>query len=178
MRKIQNRGLMFLALLTAAFLVIADSAAAQDQRFPPGDFGFRYEATRCTTTEFDTDARTYTRVAANISEPPISLPLSLGPNQMVVVYREIVRIGFFDYQPDFRRVVPRPGGETTSRTPSTAYRMDVRSRGMSHTVSYNDGETPRSAEAERLLGLFRLIEDFLNAHPDVKRLGPIRYPCE
>jgi len=168
----------FLALLTAAFLVIANSAAAQDQMFPPGDFGFRYEARRCTTTEFDTGAHTYTRVAANVSEPRISIPLSLGPNQMVVVYREIVRIGFFDYQPDFRRVVPRLGGDTTSRTPSTAYRMEVRSRGMTHTVSYNDGETPRSEEAERLLGLFDLIDGFLNEHPDVKRLAPIRDPCD
>ena len=168
----------FLALLTAAFLVIADSAAAQDQMFPPGDFGFRYEAKNCMTTEFDTGTRTYTRVAANSSERPISIPLSLGPNQMVVVYREIVRIGFFDYEPDFKRVAPRLGGETMLRTPSTAYRMEVRSRGMTHTLSYNDGETPRSEEAERLLGLFKLIDGFLNEHPDVKRLGPIRYPCE
>ena len=168
---------MILRQFLAAALLVA-SAAAQDQMFPPGDFGFRYEAKRCTTTEFDTDRRTYTRVAANSSEPRISIPVSLGPTQMVVVYREIVRIGFFDYQPDFKRVVPWPGGDTTLRTPSTAYRMEVRSRGMTHTVSYNDAETPRSDEAERLLGLFNLIDAFLNEHPDVKRLGPIRYPCE
>ena len=59
-----------------------------------------------------------------------------------------------------------------------AYRLEVRSRGMTHTLSYNDGELPRSDEAERLLGLFDLIDSFLNEHPDVKRLGPLRYPCE
>jgi hypothetical protein len=96
----------------------------------------------------------------------------------VVVYREIVKIGFFDYQPDFKRVIPRPGGGSILTTPSTAYRMEVRSAGETHAVIYNDGETPRSEEAERLLGLFHLIDAFLNEHPDVKRLGPIRYPCE
>jgi hypothetical protein len=168
----------FLALLTAAFLVIANAAAAQDQLYPPSDFGFRYEAKLCVTKTFDTQTRTYTRVEGNSSVPPISIPLSLGPNQMVVVYREIVRIGFFDYQPDFKRVAPRPGGGSIMTSPSTDYRLQVRSGGETHTVVYNDGETPRSDEAERLLGLFKLIDGFLEEHPDVKRLGPIRYPCE
>ncbi len=170
--------MLFRAFLTAAFLVVVNSAAAQDQLYPPSDFGFRYEAKRCTTTEFDTNTNTYTRVEGNTSVPSISVSLSLGPNQMVVVYREIVKIGFFDYQPDFKRVVLRPGGGSIMTTPSTAYRMEVRSSGGTHTVTYNDGETPRSEEADRLLGLFRLIDGFLQEHPDVKRLGPIRYPCE
>ena len=170
--------MIFLGLLTAAVFAVANPADAQDSMFPPSDFEFHYEARRCTKTEFDTRAGTYTRVESNIGGPPVAIPLSLGPNQTALVYREIVKIGFFDYQPDFKRVAPLPGGATALSAVSTAYRMEVRMRGEIHTVVYDDSEVPRSEEAKRLLGLFRLIDGFLEDRPEVRRLPPIRYPCE
>jgi hypothetical protein len=97
---------------------------------------------------------------------------------MAVVHEEIVKIGFFSYQTDFRRVVPGPGGEIATTSPSTTYRLEVRSAGVTHTVTYDDKSSPRSEEADRLLNLFKLIDGLINDLPDVKRFPPLRFHCE
>jgi hypothetical protein len=110
-------------------------------------------------------------------EGTISIPLTLSPTQMSAVYREIVNIRFFDYQSDFKRVAPRPGGEISITSPSTTYRLEVRSVGMTHTVTYDDLLGPRSEEADRLLNLFKMIDGVINDFPEVKRLPPLRFHC-
>ena len=169
--------MILLRFLTAALFVAVNTAASQQPVGPPADFAFRFESKPCATTTFDTYTNTYTRVASN--EPSIPIPLTLLPKQMAVVYEEIVKIGFFSYQADFRRVVPGPGGETTTTIPSTTYRLEVRSGGMIYTVTYDDKfSSPRSEEADGLLNLFKLIDGFVNDLPDVKRLPALRFHCE
>ena len=160
--------------LTAAVFVVIGSAAPQQLVEPTADFAFRYEFKPCQTHTLDTYANKYTRLGGN--DPSFSIPFTLSPLQTAAVYQEIANIRFFDYPTDFKGVL-LGAGETTTTSPSTAYRLEVRSAGIIHTVAYDDRYGPRSQEANRLLNLFDLVNGFIKDNPDVKRLPAPRVNC-
>ena len=159
-------------LMPALFVMVA---AAAQQPAEPADFAFRYEFKPCQTITLNTYTNTFTRLD---NEPLITIPLKLSPQQIAAVYQEILNIRFFDYATDYKRVVPGPRGEVSMKTPSTSYRLEVRSGGMIHTVTYDDCCGPRSEEANRLLSLFNIINGFINDDPIVKSLPTPRIACE
>jgi hypothetical protein len=152
-------------------------AQAPQSAEPTADFAFRFDFKPCAGNTLDTYTNQYIR-EMEPGQPTISIPLTLSAEQMATVFAEIVNIHFFDYPPDFKRVTPGPDGYLSKMIPSTTYRLEVRSAGIFHAVSYDDGTTPRSDEANRLLNLFNLIIGFVNDHPDVKRLPAPRAFCE
>jgi len=72
--------------------------------------------------------------------------------------------------------VPSRMERLESLLPFTTYRLQVRSSGVLHTVSWED-RFPHTEEASRLLKLFDLIKGIVNDRPEVKRLPVSRSGC-
>lgn len=137
--------------LAAALLVVVSAAARQQPAQPTADFAFRFEFKPCAANTLDRYKNIYIRDMGP-NQPSISIPFVLSPRQMVAIYEAIVAIRFFDYPTDFR------GGdsgvsESITISPSTTYRLEVRSADVVHTVSWDDAHSPRSVEANLLLNL-------------------------
>jgi hypothetical protein len=162
-------------LLAAALLTVGVVAPRQRPE-PVTDFAFRFEYKPCAANTLDTDKNVYIREMGP-GAPPISIPLTLSSEQLATVEARIDDIHLFQYPTDFKGV--RPGRVETIRTsPSATYRLEVRRAGAVHIVKWDDADTPRSEEANRLLELFNLIIGFIDEHPDVKRLPRPRVVCE
>ena len=90
-------------VVIAALTVVLGGAPTQASAQSP--FGFRFEASMCSSVKLDTFTGTVTRTD-RIEDPTssLSVPLSLTPEQMRTVRREVERIRFFDYPEAFRGV--------------------------------------------------------------------------
>jgi hypothetical protein len=143
---------------------------------PPADFAFKFDFKPCVTNTLDTFRHVYTR-EMGLGDPLVSIPLTLSTEQMAAVYDAIGSIGFFNYPTKFLGVKPTATDEITVRGPSTTYRLEVRSSGVMHIVSWDDRFFPHTEEASRLLKLFDLINGIVNGRPEVKRLPVSRAGC-
>jgi len=143
---------------------------------PPADFAFKFDFKPCVTNTLDTYRNIYTR-EMGLGDPPVSIPLTLSTEQMAAVYDAIGSIGFFNYPTKFLGVKPTATDEITVKGPSTTYRLEVRSSGVMHVVSWDDRFFPHTEEASRLLKLFDLINGIVNDRPEVKSLPVSRAGC-
>jgi hypothetical protein len=96
---------------------------------------------------------------------------------MSAIYWEIERVRFFDL-PSWYSAVPLGLSEIMIFAPSNTYRLEVRHGGVGHTVTWKDSVKPTTPEADRLRGLFQLIQRVIDDHPDVKRLPKAIGGCE
>jgi hypothetical protein len=156
--------------------VIKSLGAGRPAGQPPDDFAFKFDFTPCATNTLDTYRNTYTRELGP-GQSPVSIPRTLSPEQMAAVYDALGKIAFFDY-PSMFPGGSRTQGEITTISPSTSYRLEVRSAGVVHVVRWDDKSFPRSEEASRLLRVLDLIDGFVNDRPEVKRLPQPRVACE
>jgi hypothetical protein len=139
------------------------------------DFGFRFEFGPCSpwvTERLDTFNGVFT---ANLGDEPVRM--SLTDAQMTAIYRTIENIRFFDY-PSIFNGVPAGVRESTTTSPASTYRLEVRNEGAVHTVSWLDAYKPSSAEADRLRDLFSMVRGFIHDHPEFKRLPRPTVGCE
>jgi hypothetical protein len=104
--------------------------------------------------------------------------LTLSTEQLAGVYDALASIGFFDYPSAFRGVSQTGTSEIAETGPSTSYRLEVRSSGVVHSITWDDRLFPHSEEASRLLKVFNMINGFVNDRPDVKGLPVSRAGCE
>lgn len=152
-------------------------SVGQPPEQPPPDFAFKFDFRPCMTNTLDTYRHIYTR-ELGLGEPSISIPVALTTEQMTAVHAALGSIRFFDYPTRFAGGKPTATGELMAVMPYTSYRLEVRSAGAVHTVSWDDRARPHSDEANRLLKVFELINAFVNERPDVKRLPVSRAGCE
>jgi hypothetical protein len=157
--------------------MIRDLGAGQPPDQPPADFAFKFDFKPCLTNSLDMYRNIYTR-ELGLGEPPISIPLTLTTEQMADAHAALDSIRFFDYPTKFLGARPTATGEAKTVHPYATYRLEVRSSGVVHTVSWDDRSLPHSEEASRLLKVFELINAFVNDRPDVKRLPMSRAGCE
>jgi len=136
-------------LLATALLTVSVAASRLPQQ-PVTDFAFRFVYKPCAANTLDTYKNVYTREMG--PAPPVSIPLTLSSEQLAAVEARIAAIHFFEYKADFRRVPPGLV-ETITTIPSATFRLEVRRAGAVHTVEFDDANTPRSEEANRLLRL-------------------------
>jgi hypothetical protein len=163
-------------MIVACAVALTMSTLLSASAAPPADFAFKFDYTPCLTSTLDTYANVYAR-EIRPGETPISITLALSSEQMYVVYQALVGIDFFHYPARFRGGVSTPTGETTTVSPSTKYRLEVRAAGQTHTVFWDDNHFPHSEAATRLLKLFEMINGFLNDRAEVKRLPASQMFC-
>jgi hypothetical protein len=142
-----------------------------------GDFGFRFSVGDCATITYDSFKGEFTRDLGGDPRKTVAIPLSLTDAQMSVIYWEVERVRFFDLPTPYSGV--RSGLLTlTMFHPSNTYQMEVRNGGVVHTITWEHNTGPTTPEADRLLGLFQMIQDVVLGHPDVQRLPKGIGGCE
>jgi hypothetical protein len=163
------------ALALVAFTMIIATGRPKAQA---ADFAFRFEyGCGLYQDRFDTFSSSFTRNLNGVDpSATATIRLSLSSEQMRAISEAVEGLRFFDYPAKFSG--GRAGvDEVITVTPAYMYRLEVRSAGRLHTVTWNDGTLPSSLEADRLHKLFELITGFITEHPDVKGL-PSRFACE
>jgi hypothetical protein len=142
------------------------------------DFGFRFEFGPCSpwvTERLDTFNGVFT---ANLGAQTATAPMSLTDAQMSAIYNVIQDIRFFDFPSTFTGV-PAGAKEVSETSPAPTYRLEVRSGGAVHTVSWTDAKRkPATAGVERLRDLFSMVRGFIHEHPEFKRLPRPAVGCE
>jgi hypothetical protein len=142
-----------------------------------GDFSFRFEIGSCLPERFDTVTGVFTKDLGRGLTGTANITLSDA--QMTEVYETIQKIRFFDYPSEFSDVVPEldPNVARVRKHPNNTYRLEVRSGRNVHSVTWNDGIKPVSAEGERLLDLFLMVRRIIHEHPSFRQIPASSYGC-
>ena len=169
---------MVKARSVVAALAVVLSGCAPTQASAQSSFGFRFEASMCNSVKLDTFTGTVTRTD-RVGDPTssLSVPLSLTPEQMRTVQREVERIRFFDYPEAFRGV---PSDLTGRRSihPAFTWRLEVLDGVVAHAVTWQDSEGATTPEAVRLRELFVRMLGFIHDRPAWKALPASIGGCE
>lgn len=138
---------------------------------PAADFDFRFQYGICSTSELDTFTGWFTRERADGTSAMVQL--SLNASQMRHLYETLTKIDFFHYPSVFQ---PRQGPPTIFSNGFwvVRYQMNVRSDGRMHSVQWDDDQTDRGPQADRLRRLFGWAVAFINEAAEAKHLPP---PC-
>lgn len=143
---------------------------------PAASFGFVFTYGACApSSRADSFAGTFSR-AGNGVDPPVTVPMSLLPEDIQRIQRDIDEIKFFSYPADFTLASPRGGGEFV--TPAAHYIFAVREGARQHTVRWEDNVLGVSSQrADDLRALADLIERTVHGAPAVAALPALHVGC-
>jgi hypothetical protein len=165
-----NRTLLAISFAVAVANPPRESFAQQDL---PADFAIRFEFGTCVTTVLDTFTGVYESRIKGGTDQPVLLPLTVGSDVLTAIHQAVIDARFSEYPSEFR-VAPRvgPSGiqEVMTVTPVDSYRLDVRSAGVRHEVSWQDSNRISTPEADRLRALFSKLKEVVRSLPEVKLL--------
>ncbi len=163
--------------VAAVLLLCAVNSNGRAGAAQRSDFGFRFEIASCLPERFDTITGVFTKDLGRGQTGTANITLSDA--QMTEIHETIQKIRFFDYPSEFSDVVRELGPNVARRRshPNTTYLMEVRSGGNVHTVTWNDGFKPVTAEGERLRDLFLMVRRFIHEHPSFRQIPPSRLGC-
>jgi hypothetical protein len=164
---IMTQALIVVGLLLGA--IVPSTVAGLRQA--PSDFAIRLEYGRCSTDVLDTFNGVFVREMGG-QNPAVSIPVVLSDESMSAIYRDVVETEFFSHPTEF-------GVHGTSESgPAMHYRLQVRSGGATHIVTWTDGTGPSTPEANRLRDLLARMVKLITDQSDVKRLPLARVACE
>ncbi|HEY8743024.1 MAG TPA: hypothetical protein VIU62_07995 [Chloroflexota bacterium] len=141
---------------------------------PAASFGFIFTYGVCVLSRVDTFAATFSRAGESV-DPAVTVPLSLLPEDIQRIQRDMDQINFFDYPADFTLGLPRGG---TFVTPAEHYVFGVREDTRQHTVRWHDNVLGVSSwQADQLRALADLIERTVHGAPAVAALPALHLGC-
>ena len=141
---------------------------------PPASFGLVFTYGMCVLSRVDTFAGTFSRAGTGV-DAPVTVPLSLLPEDIQRIRRDMDQIDFFDYPTNFTLRSARGG---TFITPSNSYSFAVREGARQHTVRWQDDVLGVSSEpADQLRALADLIERTVHGAPVVAALPALNARC-
>ena len=119
--------------------------------------------------ELNTFEGTYTRDM--ISDPSITVPLSLTEEEQDRIYKKMVEIDFFDYPEKFSLTVA-PGESVGMVTPYMSYYFRVEYDSRIKEVRWEDEiiNINENEKADKLRGLIKLITDIIESREEYKQL--------
>jgi len=119
--------------------------------------------------ELNTFEGTYTRDM--ISDPSITVPLSLAEEEQDRIYKKMVEINFFDYPEKFSLTVA-PGESVGMVTPYMTYYFRVEYDSRIKEVRWEDEiiNINENEKADKLRELIKLITDIIEAKEEYQRL--------
>ncbi len=109
----------------------------------------------------DTTAGTFTNDM--IGDPPVTVDLTLTPEEFARMVEEMERIGLLAYPAKY---APRGGGVMT---PHMTYRFELMIDGSTRTLVWNDDRDASDPYAMRLRELVKFIREIVEAKPEYKR---------
>lgn len=164
-------------MLAAVILVWLHTTNGNVVAAQPADFGFRFEVGGCGRERLDTFDGGFTKFLGGQPDRIVTTHIALTAAQMTAISLTIESIRFFDYPSAFHGVPPDLP-EVGWLHPAPTYRLEIRTAGSVHTVSWKDAYRPTTAEADRLRDLFSMVLGFIHDHPAYKRLPPAIGGCE
>jgi hypothetical protein len=165
MRVILKRIMVLLPAQAAILATVLFGQAAQ-----PPDFAIRFEFGLCTNDIVDTFEGTFVRDMGP-HDPAVSIPLVLPSEMLNAIYGAVEEARFFEYPSEFHV------SGSSAFAPAEHYRLEVRTTGVRHVVTWRDAIRPTTAEADRLRSLFSRIRQLVVNLPDVQRLPRAGVGC-
>ena len=105
-----------------------------------------------------------------------TISLRLSGNELESVYQKAVSIGFFQYPSEF--VVP-DDQILGYHAPASSYQLSMTNDEKRNTVSWTDDKMTKQSykKADQLRELMNLINEIIQAHPEVQRLPQPKAGC-
>ncbi len=117
--------------------------------------------------ELNTFNGTYTKDM--VSDPSITVNLSLSKEELDRIYQKMVEIDFFDY-PDKFSITPSPGESYGIVTPYYSYYFKVEYNSEIKELWWEDEITNKDEKADKLRELIKLIWDIIESKEEYKKL--------
>jgi hypothetical protein len=164
-------------VLCLVLVFCSQSGSGAAARAQAAEFGFRFEVGDCLTETFDSFTGLFTKELGGEPARSVTARLSLSESQMSTIRQTVDEIRFLDYPSPYWGV---PAGLKEVRTfhPAGTYKLEVRVRGVVHTVVWKDAYKPTTEQADRLRDLLSMIIRFVHEQPEFKRLPPSIGGCE
>jgi hypothetical protein len=153
------------SLLLAIILLGATGCDNPAPEKPSLNLIFKYGVTA--KNELDTFKGKFTKDM--ITDPSITIELSLSEQEMDRIYKKIVEIEFFNYPDRFKVNVP-PGELTGMVTPYSTYYFKVEYDSQVKELWWGDEITNPDQKAEKLRELIMLIRNIVESKEEYKKL--------
>lgn len=156
-------------IITGLALVVALLGTAGCTVPAPGesDFGLIFRYGVMARNELNTFRGTYTKDM--VSDPSITVDLSLSEGELDSIYQKMVEIDFFDY-PDEFSVSVLPGESVGMVTPHSSYYFKVEYGSRVKELRWEDRIINKDEKADKLRELIKLIRDVIESKEEYQRL--------
>ena len=161
--------IMLVLVLVAALLGTAGCTAPPPPS--PSNFNLIFKYGVGARNELNTFDSTYTKDM--ITDPSITVNLSLSKEELDRIYQKMIEINFFDY-PDEFSVSVSPGESVGMLTPYCSYYFKVEYDSKVKELSWEDKIINQDKKAEKLRELINLIRDIIESKEEYKQLPPPR----
>ncbi len=160
-----RKGWSLISLALVAALLWTAGCSAPPPSEPRFNLLFKYGV--MARNELNTFNGTYTKDM--VSDPPITVNLSLSKEELDRIYQKMVEIDFFDYPEDFV-VSVLPGESVGMITPHSSYYFKVEHNSKIKELRWEDKIINKDEKADRLRELIKLIRDTIEAKEEYRKL--------
>jgi hypothetical protein len=130
-------------------------------------FGLIFRYGVMARNELNTFKGTFTKDM--VSDPSITVNLSLSEEELDSIYRKMVEIDFFDY-PDEFSVSVLPWESVGMITPHSSYYFKVEYDSKVKELRWEDKITNKDEKADKLRELIKLIRDIIESKEEYQKL--------
>ena len=167
---------IFMALLATVIFVSCTPAVIVPPR--ADNFAFIFQDYSCGAIPVNTlDSFSGTLVHTPLGDTTsIAIPLLLTDGEIESIYQKAMSIGFFEYPSEF--VIP-DDQVRGYHSPSSSYQLSMTNGEMVNSVSWRDDTMtkPSYTKADEFRELINLIDEILQAHPEMQNLPEPKAAC-
>jgi hypothetical protein len=158
---------IILAGVLALVLPLAGTVGCDEAEPETAGFNLEFKYGVTAGNILDTFEGTYTKDM--ITDPPITVELSLSDEEKETIYQKMVEIDFFGYPDEFSVEVP-PGEMIGMVTPYNSYYFKVEYDSQVKELRWDDEITNPGERADRLRELIAVIRNIIESKEEYKSL--------
>jgi len=160
------------SILLIAILALVGCNSSKEEKTPDiefqeANFNFIFRYGVGAKNELNTFNGTYTKDM--ISDPSITIELSLTEEELDSIYQKMVEIDFFNY-PDKFAIVPLPNDQVVLVNPASSYYFKVQQDFEIKELWWEDVISYLDAKANKLRELINLIRIIIESKDEYKKL--------
>jgi hypothetical protein len=150
-------------------LILTVIEKSEDFTVPPRESNFNliFKYGIFAKNELNTFNGTYTKDM--VSDPSITVELSLTEEELDSIYEKMIEIDFFNY-PDKFSIVPSPNDLVRMVTPYSSYYFKVQYDSRIKELRWEDEILNPDIQADKLMELINLIRDIIESKDEYKEL--------
>jgi len=157
----------FLAVVLALVASFCGIAGCNESKTEVSSFNLVFKYGITARNILDTFERTYTKDM--VTDPPITIELSLSEKEKEDIYKKMVESEFFNYPDEFSISVP-PDELTGIVTPYNSYYFKVEYNSRIKELRWDDEITNQDEQADRLRDLVMFIRNIIESKEEYKEL--------